>query len=203
MPSKLRLILSDLDGVIRHWNDDLTYQAEQDLGLPRGCVFATAFTRERYQALCTGRVSDAQWREFTAQALEKDYGPRGRQVALFWSSLSARFCPETLHFLQEIAQDKRLCILTNGGDRVEQDVEEAGASRYFHRIYNTARIGVAKPDPRIYQHVLAKESVEASEVFFIDDKLENVLAAETLGMQGHHFQSLAGLREDYTRRFAS
>ena len=54
--------------------------------------------------------------------------------------------------------------------------------------------GVVKPDPRIYEIALSRMGNPApADVFFIDDREENIRAAEALGMRGHVFRGAARL----------
>lgn len=52
--------------------------------------------------------------------------------------------------------------------------------------------GVAKPMPQIYDLLLERFSLDASQTFFIDDRKENVEAAEAKGISTFHFD-----RNDY------
>lgn len=54
--------------------------------------------------------------------------------------------------------------------------------------------GVKKPDPEIFRRALARLGVHAEESIFVDDMLENVAAAQALGMRGVHFTSGDDLR---------
>ena len=47
--------------------------------------------------------------------------------------------------------------------------------------------GVTKPDPEIYRRLLRKFGLSASSTIFIDDRVENVLAARDQGINGIHF----------------
>ncbi|MEU8434857.1 HAD family phosphatase [Streptomyces sp. NPDC029216] len=58
----------------------------------------------------------------------------------------------------------------------------------------SCRIGHAKPEPAAYEWCLRELAVAAGGVLFVDDREENVRAAESLGMQGHVFTSAAALR---------
>ncbi|MFF4412804.1 HAD family hydrolase [Streptosporangium sp. NPDC001559] len=53
----------------------------------------------------------------------------------------------------------------------------------------------AKPEPDAYAWCLKALGVQPSETVFIDDRAENVHAAEAMGMGGHLFTSLDSLRE--------
>jgi HAD superfamily hydrolase (TIGR01509 family) len=56
--------------------------------------------------------------------------------------------------------------------------------------------GVVKPDPRIYQIALDRMGCPAPEtVLFIDDRLDNIRAAEAAGMVGHLFEGAKTVRE--------
>jgi len=58
------------------------------------------------------------------------------------------------------------------------------------------QLGIAKPDPEIYRHTLAKLGTRPEETLFIDDKLENIEAARALGMKAIQFFSVEELRAD-------
>ena len=51
----------------------------------------------------------------------------------------------------------------------------------------SCRIHMAKPDPEIFRWCCRALDVEPSRVLFVDDRAENVAAAEAIGMLGHHF----------------
>ena len=46
---------------------------------------------------------------------------------------------------------------------------------------------VTKPDPRIYQILCQRYSLDPKECVFVDDTLKNVQAAESLGIRGIHY----------------
>ncbi len=53
---------------------------------------------------------------------------------------------------------------------------------------------VMKPDPHIYAIALKRFGLGAGEALFIDDRLDNVEAANRSGFIGHHFQGVGPLR---------
>ena len=53
---------------------------------------------------------------------------------------------------------------------------------------------LVKPDPAIYALANRRFGLASGEAAFIDDRAENVRAAEAAGMVGHHFTGAAGLR---------
>jgi putative hydrolase of the HAD superfamily len=59
---------------------------------------------------------------------------------------------------------------------------------------------MAKPDPAIYHHVVDALGVRPEEAMFLDDRQENVLSAEAVGLHGIIFRSVAQLREELNSR---
>jgi epoxide hydrolase-like predicted phosphatase len=69
----------------------------------------------------------------------------------------------------------------------------------FDRIFISGEMGLAKPDPKIYQEVVKQLAVNPGEIVFVDDFIENVEAARAAGWNAVHFrsreQALADLAE--------
>jgi putative hydrolase of the HAD superfamily len=59
---------------------------------------------------------------------------------------------------------------------------------------------LAKPDPAIYHHVIDALQVRPEEALFLDDRQENVLSAEAVGLQGIIFRSVPQLRQELEAR---
>ena len=88
-------------------------------------------------------------------------------------------------------------ILSNMGDSVLANIErEFDWIHRFDVLVWSFQLGIAKPDPAIYRHMLAKLNVQPEEILFIDDKRENVDAARELGIQAIEFSSVERLRAD-------
>lgn len=65
----------------------------------------------------------------------------------------------------------------------------------FDGVIVSGQEKMLKPDPAIYHLLCRRYGLEASECLFIDDVLENVEAAKSVGMMAHHFANPEGLRE--------
>ena len=59
----------------------------------------------------------------------------------------------------------------------------------FDVVVDSSQVGARKPDPRIYELVLAQLGVEATDAVFIDDLEVNCIAAGRLGLRPVWFQS--------------
>lgn len=91
----------------------------------------------------------------------------------------------------------KTAILSNMGDSVHVSIEKAydWIQRFDVRVWSY-ELKVAKPDRKIYEHVLEKLGTPAEETLFLDDKPENIEAAQALGMKGIVFSTVEKLRVD-------
>ncbi|WP_327090813.1 HAD-IA family hydrolase [Nonomuraea sp. NBC_01738] len=63
----------------------------------------------------------------------------------------------------------------------------------FDAVVSSAKVGVAKPDARIYEIAAETAGAEPGRCLFIDDRLDNVEAARALGMTGIHYRTIDDL----------
>jgi putative hydrolase of the HAD superfamily len=57
---------------------------------------------------------------------------------------------------------------------------------FHHRVYSF-EVGLAKPDPEIFRWTFARAGVDAGDCYFVDDRVENVETAFSLGMTAYRF----------------
>jgi 2-haloacid dehalogenase len=67
---------------------------------------------------------------------------------------------------------------------------------WFDAVVISGAVGVIKPDPRIYRHLLDTNGLEARSTLFIDDHAANVEAAAALGFVALRFEGAPRLRAD-------
>lgn len=93
----------------------------------------------------------------------------------------------------------RTAILSNGVPAVMNRVRAARPlAAFFDVVIVSFEVGCAKPESRIYELCLAELGVPAGAALFVDDRLENLVAAEQLGIRTLHFtgeESVAALEE--------
>ncbi|MFC4425496.1 HAD family hydrolase [Deinococcus navajonensis] len=78
----------------------------------------------------------------------------------------------------------RIGVLSNTLPSIDRTLEAVGLADLVDAAIATCLIGTHKPDPGAYHHALDALGVVAAETLFVDDKAENVMAAQALGMQG-------------------
>jgi 2-haloacid dehalogenase len=67
---------------------------------------------------------------------------------------------------------------------------------WFDGVVVSGQIGLRKPDPAIFQHLLERFDLEAGRTLFVDDSERNVEAARRLGFEALRFESAPQLRRN-------
>lgn len=194
--NSFRFILSDLDGVIRNYPIHLSADIESKFHLPNGSLLSTAFQKKFIDSVVTGKISDEIWREKIGQEISKLIAPdKAREAVMLWSEFPGNLDNEVMNFLILQKAYSKLALLTNATTKLNKDLKTLGILEHFDVIFNTSEIGFAKPDKRSFEYVIDKLQCKAAEVFFIDDRQENIEVAMSMGFLVHHFKSIEGLKE--------
>lgn len=189
----IRVALLDLDGVIRHFDPDVPVEAERRHGLKPGSLVAAGVAPELMTALVTGRITRAEWIAEVGRAVDST------EAAAEWGADTGTIDPEVLGLIDELrAAGTTVAILTNGADTVRAELGALGVEPRVDAIFNSAEIGVAKPDLRAFRHVTESLGVAPRDVFFTDDSADKLTGAAALGMITHHFRGVDGLRAALT-----
>ena len=83
--------------------------------------------------------------------------------------------------------------LTNFGKHsFDEAVPKMDFLQDFDRLYVSGRMGVIKPDPRIFAMVEADCGIAPDRLLFTDDRADNITAAARRGWRTHQFESWEG-----------
>jgi putative hydrolase of the HAD superfamily len=166
-------------------------------GLPAE-QFETLYWADRH-AYDEGKLSGVTfWQKFAHDAklnLDEDaLGELNRLDAWMWTTHN----PRMVEWQFRLKQSGILtAVLSNMGDSVLANIQrEFEWLQRFDVLVWSYQLNMAKPDPRIYQHVLEKLGVQPGQSLFLDDKRVNVDAAIALGMKSIEFSTVDRLRDD-------
>jgi putative hydrolase of the HAD superfamily len=187
-------VLCDLDGVLRHWDTPDMAAFDLAYGLPAGTLATAAFAR--LPPALTGEHTDESWRAAVAADLTGACGTAARARALVaeWAAGAGRIDPVVAELLTRARRRVPVVLVTNATTRLEADLAALGVADLADAVVNSARVGVAKPDPRIYDIAAARAGVPARRCLFVDDRAENIATARALGMTVVHFAEPEDLR---------
>ena len=93
---------------------------------------------------------------------------------------------DTWDFIHELkAAGCSIYLLSNASTRFAEVAKQYyPILNEFDGIVFSAPLKLAKPDPSIYQYLFNTFHLSPKDCFFLDDLVENILAGQTLGMDG-------------------
>jgi putative hydrolase of the HAD superfamily len=95
------------------------------------------------------------------------------------------------------ASGVRMATLNNESEDLNNyRIQHFGLRAIFPTFFSSCWLGIRKPARRIYEHALAMAQADPKRTLFVDDRLQNLAPAGTLGLKTIHFQSAAQLRKD-------
>ena len=195
----IKAVIFDFGGVVLvPLGEEYVGEWARRLGLSK-TVLKSALWGEAWRALERGQMDDETYRRRVGEALRL---PDLEAVALFFQEFYAaeRLFPQILDLIQRLRRTGRVkvALLTNafiGQDQVMRRKWGLDPHNVFDVYINSAEVGLAKPDPAIYELALTRLDVAPDEAIFIDDNADNVHAAARLGIQAIHFESAEVLDE--------
>ncbi|OED39088.1 hypothetical protein AB833_16215 [Chromatiales bacterium (ex Bugula neritina AB1)] len=97
--------------------------------------------------------------------------------------------PRTIDMIRQIkVTGVPMYVLSNMGERNYQYLKPREYFTWFDGVVISAHEKLIKPEQELFELVLERYSLTASEVFFVDDSLPNIEAARSVGMQALHFK---------------
>jgi putative hydrolase of the HAD superfamily len=195
----IRAVLFDLDGVIRHWDDAGSRAGEQAAGLPEGAIDEVAYQVPEFVLTQTGAVTAREWGEAIGRALVARYGPGADVAVEEYMAYTGRLDRDMVDLVAAVRQRVTVALLSNATDQLREHLAHHAIVDAFDVVFSSAEIGLAKPDPAVFEHAAKVLGVAPGECFFTDDRPENVEGARRAGM---HAEVFAG-RADLVARLAA
>jgi putative hydrolase of the HAD superfamily len=192
----LEALIVDLDGVIRNWHDhELTALAES-VGLTRDDLGEIAFEPELLNAAMIGTVVFEDWADEIGRRAGALHGCDAATLTAGWAALGWTIDHDVLDVIREVraAGRVKVALFSNASTRLEVDLESCGIDTEFDVVFNSARLGVAKPDIEAFTKVANLLDVPVERCLFVDDTIPNVEGARAAGLQAEPFTGVAELR---------
>lgn len=185
----IKAILTDLDGVLRYWDNRVLSDLEEANGMEKGILFSYAFNDQFVSPALVGKVTHEEWIENVANALEKVIPLElVKRFILQWQVSPFEINWQVMNAYQAVFPSLPIVLVTNATTRLSHDLKDTGLPESLEYIINSSDIGFAKPDPAFFETALRSINCSPDEVLFIDDQYENVIAATKVGLNSFHFQ---------------
>lgn len=200
MTNSGKSVLFDIGNVFVEWDPRLLYsqlihdQAELDRFLSDVVTLEWHTEHDRGRPFAEGvRILSDRFPEYAdlIQAFDER-----------WNDTIGPVFAGTVDVLERLSEQGMPCYgLTNfSAEKWPLFCREYAFTDLFGGVVVSGAEGLVKPDPRIYQLAIDRFGLEPEQTVYIDDRLDNVLAAEQIGMIGHHFTGADKLAADLCRR---
>jgi putative hydrolase of the HAD superfamily len=192
-------IIFDLDGVIRHFGDDHLRAAEERHQLPRDLILEVMFRCTAFDDALTGRLEAEAWHAIARETLSARVGRDVGAAVDEFIAFPGWIDQPMLALVDRLRSQLRVGLLSNGTTALERHLTLHDLVGHFDDIVNTARIGVAKPEPRSFLIAAERLGVPPAACIFVDDRRANVEGASAAGLAGLRFTDIAALEADLRR----
>jgi len=182
-------VVFDLGGVVFSWQPDQIIKS----------VFKDKGTQEKVREEI---FAHPDWLDLDRGILDKDEAiergtkrtnlPRSKIVELMQQiPLSLKPDRETIRLIKSVKKNgNKVFVLSNIHlASIEYIEHEYSFWNIFDGIVISSRIQMIKPDAEIYEYLLKKYGLVASETTFIDDTEINLIAPAILGIKPIHFEN--------------
>jgi len=191
MTDMIEAVIWDCGGVFTASPFEAFERYEREKGIPVGVIRKINSTNHENNAWAMFERSDIDFAGFdaayAAEALALGFQIPGRDVV---GLLAGEFRPEMIEALRRIkTRFKTGCITNNmpadaagGGTAAHRSIYAREIMEMFDVVIESSKIGIRKPDPRIYQMMCKKLAVKPDACVYLDDLGGNLKPARAMGM---------------------
>ena len=196
----IKTIFFDIGGVLIDIHPERTYQYLSDSADIDISTIEKKFPWGAHDKYERGMLSNEEWFQAYKESLPQ---PCCLKSSDFWNAWKILLGKEknTVQILDSLKQKYFIWLLSNTNSKHIQDEIE---KRYlFPKLIDgtvySFDVGQRKPEKKIYKIAVHLASAKPQECLFIDDLVENIQAAESVGIKGIHFKSSRQLKNELLR----
>jgi putative hydrolase of the HAD superfamily len=185
----IEAVIWDFGGVLTTSPFDAFERFEIERGLPAGIIRRTNAANHWENAWAKFERAEVDLEAFdslfAAESLVLGAEVRGKDVLPL---LSGDLRPEMVEALRRIAAKFKTGCITNNlpanaiGSAGGRSLYIAEVMALFNHVIESAKIGLRKPDPRIYQMMIEALGVDPRRCIYLDDLGVNLKPARDMGM---------------------
>jgi len=199
--SDIELIVFDMDGVLaeidrgRRLHHLSLFTGRTPASL-QALIFDSDFEREAERgAYATGTEYLSALNQRIGAALTRSQWIHARRIAM--TPLT-----ETMRAAEQLAEKFRIVTLTNNGPLLKESIHEIlpqVASIFGPGFHATFEFGARKPEPEVFERLLAHEQIDPERALFIDDDPGHIAGAKSIGMHAFEFPGESQVRASLNR----
>lgn len=185
--TKIRAVLFDFGGVLVRMVDDRPrLKLAEELGVKLSIIDNLVFYSKSAQAASRGEITVRMHWEAVREALGIQPDDMPRFLERYWSADDVNW--ELLEYIKGLHPAYKVGLLSNAWDDLRQTMHTRwNIDGLFDEMIISAEVKIVKPDPRIFHLATDRLGVQPAEAVFIDDMLDNVIAAQQEGLPAIQF----------------
>ena len=185
---RIKAVVFDMGGVfVQTMDKQPRSQLAERLGLTYDELSEIVFQSETAQQATVGAIDEQVHWDFLAQ----HFGLSPEEMLVFREEFwGGDFLDQELFaYAKTLKETYPLGLLSNAWSGARDVLtRNFGFLDIFDVSVFSAEVQMAKPDHRFYDWILERLQVAPQEVIFVDDFIENIQAADALGMKTVHFK---------------
>ena len=135
-----------------------------------------------YNLLYKKMIIELQWLADNGKIAADRVAVYAPDIAMYCYDAARECVEEAKPVLDRLAETYPMVLVSNFYGNVESVLADFGLLRYFHRIIESAVVGVRKPDPKIFQLGVDALGLKPEEVLVVGDSYKkDIVPAETIG----------------------
>lgn len=146
-----------------------------------------------YRDMERGAITFIDFHQFLSD--RAGYRGSAREFQTLWSNFFDGPMPGIEDLLDRVRKKYRVAFLSNSNEVHAEVIPQQFPALFGKedRFVFSHRFKVAKPDPEIFRRAAELLGTQPEHAVFVDDLLENVLAARSVGMRAFQFLDAPGL----------
>ncbi len=182
----IKAVIFDIGGVLEAVADadeTLGLKWQNRLGLDRA-AFAGAIRRVDPDRRCEiGGMTEAEYRDRCAAELGLSPAQADQFMADMWDWYCGELDEELMAFAISLRPALATAIISNSADGARrEEIARYAFDTIFDPIIYSHEVGLAKPDPAIFELTCARMGLEPAQTIFVDDVPGHVATARAVGM---------------------
>lgn len=194
LPMETEAYIFDFGGVLININYQDTIDAFEKLGIEDfKSLYTQANQSDLFDDLETGKISPMLFINKILDLLPE--GTTANQVVHAWNAMLYDIPKERLDLLDRLRKQHKVFMFSNTNSiHIDKALMALKASTdrpledFFDEVYLSHLMGDRKPNPQAFQKIIDDHGLTPSKTVFIDDSIQHIEGARSVGLQTIHLQ---------------
>lgn len=183
----IKNIIFDLGNVVLKLKWEIVLNKFSDNDSDKKLLEEVIFNSEEWKELDNGTIEKADAINMMISKLPEKLHNPCREIMASWRE-GLVINNNIINFIENIRkQGYKTYVLSNAPHEIPEYLTQKDLDKYFDGQIISAQEKVSKPDPKIYEILLDRYSLNPEESLFLDDKKENIDAAINCKINGYVF----------------